>query len=58
MNELFMQLLYFLKDHGNITSANWSKDSTYSSIDLEDEDCIYSISIRKEEKKGETENAE
>lgn len=53
MKDLFMLLLLFLKDKGNITSANWSKDSTYSSIDLDYAGCKYSISIRKEEKKNE-----
>ena len=58
MKDLFMCLLLNLQNHGNIVSANLYKDSDFATIELEGKDCTYDISIRKEEKKGETENAE
>ena len=58
MKDLFKCLLLNLQNHGNIVSANLYKDSDWATIELEGKDCTYDISIRKEEKKGETENAE
>lgn len=58
MKDLFMCLLLNLQNHGNIVSAKLYKDSDFATIELEGKDCTYDISIRKEEKKGETENAE
>ena len=57
MKEIFMQLLLFLKDKGNITAAILYREGKYANLEVEGEDCIYSISISKEEKKGDTENA-
>ena len=53
MNNLFMELLKFLKDKGNITSVNWSNDSAYSLITFEHNGCKYTVSITKEAKKNE-----
>lgn len=53
MNDLFMKLLLFFRDKGNITSANLYKDGSYSNLEVECPDGKYTISIYKEEKKNE-----
>ena len=53
MKDLFMSLLRCLENHGKITAANLYKDGKYASIEFENENAVYSISVHKEEKENE-----
>ena len=53
MRDLFMCLLLNLKNYGKITAASLYRTGNYSSIELESDDAVYTISIGKEEKKEE-----
>lgn len=50
MKDLFMELLTNLQAHGTLTAASLYKDDTYSTITVESEDAVYSVSISKEKK--------
>ena len=49
MNEVFMKILFFLSDKGNVRDLNFYKDGGYGSIDIEIDGKSYSISIRDTE---------
>ena len=53
MKDLFMCLLLNLKNHGNIVAATMYREGKFSTIEVDKGDAIYTISISKEEKKGE-----
>lgn len=53
MEKLFMDLLLNLQTHGKITAANLYREGKYSSIEVEGEDAVYTVTISKEEKKNE-----
>jgi hypothetical protein len=53
MKDLFMCLLLNLTKHGKLTEANMYRGGDYSSITVESEDAIYTVTIRKEEKQNE-----
>ena len=56
MKKIFMDLLLTLQNHGNLTAATMYRDGKYSSIEVESEDAIYSVSISKTEKNEEKKN--
>ena len=49
MNEVFMKILYFLSDKGNVLDLNLYKAGGYGSIDIEIKGKTYNISIRDTE---------
>ena len=51
MKDLFMCLLLNLQTHGKITAANLYREGKFSSIEVEGEDAVYTVTITKEEKK-------
>ena len=53
MKELFMCLLLNLKNHGDITAATMYKGGSFSSLTVETENGVYTISISKEDNQNE-----
>ena len=53
MKDLFMCLLLNMQKFGKITAANLYKLGKLSSIELETEDAVYTITITKEDKQSE-----
>ena len=52
MKNLFMCLLLNLKRYGSITAANLYRDGKFANFEVENGDCVYTITITKEEKKN------
>lgn len=53
MKDLFMCLLLNLQTHGKIVAANLYRDGKLASLEIEDAEGIYEITISKREKKNE-----
>ncbi len=53
MKDLFMRLLSSLQHHGKITAANLYRDGKYSTIEVESEDAVYTVTVAKEDKPNE-----
>ena len=53
MKDIFVCLLLNLIKHGNITEANMYKGGEYASFTVETEDSVFTLNVRKEEKKDE-----
>ena len=53
MKNLFMSIITFLNSKGDVTAANLYKGYEYSNIEVEIDGCVYTITIRKEDKPSE-----
>lgn len=53
MKDLFMCLLLNLQTHGKIIAANLYREGTFSSIEVESDDAVYTVTVTKAEKKVE-----
>ena len=52
MKEIFMCLLLNLTNHGRITAANLYKEGKFSTIEIESDDAVYTVSVTKEDKES------
>lgn len=52
MKEIFMCLLLNLTNHGRITAANLYKEGKFSTIEIESEDAVYTVTVTKEVKEN------